>query len=131
LNGNDGTGAVGYGLCVCTFIKDFVRIDFEILITTAGTGANRFDFGINRDFVKTVTGYTGNITPLTGGIMTYYNSDWTVNTDLTAYGGTLEAHDQFWTPGRIYTTDMDYGAWASSNMTTGLRLVGTCFGSTS
>lgn len=131
MNGNDGTGVAGYGLCTCTFIKDFVRIDFEILITVAGTGTNRFDFGINRDFVKTMTGYTGNITPLTGGIMTFYNSDWTVNTNLNGYGGMFEAHEQFWTPGRIYTTGMDYGTWPANFMTEGMHLVGTCFGSTS
>ena len=103
------------------------RIDFNIRISVDETTPNVGTWGINRDYFTALTGKT--ITPLEGGVVTYYNNE-QIYASRVDFGGTFLVSGQFWKPARVYDDGgvKKVGGWVSSNFASGQRFIGTCYG---
>jgi hypothetical protein len=129
------SGVRGIGTATITIEPEgLAKIDFVITISTSGRSDSQHDYhyGINRDQFVAIDSGIPYITPLTGGTITFYNQNGTLNTELTGYGGTFTGLDNFWQPCRVYQQNGEHGglcgAWQQSMLTEGMRMVGTCYG---
>lgn len=126
LNALSGT-LRGFGSAAVYMQGGIARIDFNIKIGVDETVANVGTWGINRDYFAALTGKT--ITPLEGGVVTYYNNE-QVYTNRMDFGGTFLTSNQFWKPARVYDDNgtKKVGGWNSNVFASGDRFIGTCYG---
>lgn len=99
-------------------------IHVHVLISTAGS-SDTFAYGVNRDAFTAICGKT--ITPIAGGIATFYTPAGQINGDLTGYGGTWTVNSQFWTPARNYDWT-SVGGWPANQFTASNRIEGVLYG---
>ena len=125
-NCDGDSSSCGYGtVSVILFTNGLAQIDYSYKITN-GSSVPTFLHGLNRDYLTSTCGVT--ITPVSGGIVSYYGSNGAIATTLQSFGGTHQAQYQFWSPARIYELPNAVGGWASTELSTGLILTGTCYG---
>lgn len=126
LNALNGT-LRGFGSAMVTMSGGIARIDFNLKISVDESGAGVTTFGINRDYFTALTGKE--ITPLAGGVVTYYNNE-QVYANRVDFGGTFMQNGQFWQPARVYDDNgtKKVGGWSSHNFASGQRFIGTCYG---
>ena len=129
-NSATGDTIMGHGTATVDIAPNGIaRIDFSIQVTTAGTNRSQFTHGLNRDLMTDFNGNIPRITPIDGGICTFYNADGTMNLGQMGYGGVMRATQQFWNPARIYQPDGgDIGGWEETQFAVGYRIIGTCYG---
>jgi len=127
LLNTDGGTLRGFGSAMVTLCDGIARIDFNILISVDETVTGINTWGINRDYFTALTGKT--ITPIAGGVVTYYNSE-QIYTSRMDFGGTFQVTSQFWKPARVYDDNgtKKVGGWTSGHFTSGQRMIGTCYG---
>lgn len=113
------------GIVTCTYqMNDIMQLDFNIKITTAGTVASGVDCGISRNLIRQLNADIPIITPMDGGKLEIYTSSGAL---MTSYiGGTLVANDTLWQP--AYISGGTITGLDESELTSGLTLVGTCYG---
>ena len=126
LNVMNGT-LRGWGSAVIHMQNGIARIDFNVKIGVDETVSNVGTWGINRDYFTALTGKT--ITPLEGGVVTYYHNE-QIYTNRIDFGGTFLVSGQFWKPARVYDDNgtKKVGGWVSSNFASGDRFIGTVYG---
>lgn len=99
-------------------------IHVSALVSTAGS-SDTYAYGVNRDAFTAICGKT--ITPIAGGIATFYASAGTIHGDLTGHAGTWTANGQFWTPARNYD-GTSLGAWPARQFSASSRIEGVLYG---
>lgn len=106
------------------------RIDFVFKITTAGTAASNFNWGISTALLKAINSDIPNITVTYGGYAVYLNSNGTKDDSLNNYGGhaTGSSDGSRWTFGRIYQATGEYGGWNSAKFPVGTFVYGCAIG---
>lgn len=126
LNALSGT-LRGFGSAAVYMQGGIARIDFNIKIGVDETVSNIGTWGINRDYFIALTGKT--ITPVEGGVVTYYNNE-QVYANRMDFGGTFLTSSQFWKPARVYDDNgtKKVGGWNSNAFSSGDRFIGTCYG---
>lgn len=118
-----GASIVADGMVTCTYeINDVMRLEYNIKITTAGTGSGAY--GISPTLLRSLNADIPYITPVSGGSMQAY----TANGALIVgnIGASMVAQNGLWTPSRLLNDVQT--AYAESAMTSGLTLIGTCYG---
>lgn len=117
----------GFGSATVYMQNGIARIDFNIKVSVNETVSNVGTWGINRDYFTALTGKT--ITPLEGGVVTYYNNE-QIYASRVDFGGTFLVTGQFWKPARVYDDNgtKKVGGWNSNVFASGDRFIGTCFG---
>lgn len=119
----DGTSVAGDGIVTVTYeMNDIVRLDFNLKITTAGTGTSAF--GISPTLLRTLNADIPSITPVDGGTLQIHSSTGTLDTSLI--GPTLKADNGLWTPASIASGQIT--ALTEADMTAGMVITGTCYG---
>lgn len=118
-----GTAVQCDGIVTCTYqMNDIMQIDFNIKITTAGSGSSAY--GISRNLLRQLNADIPIITPMDGGKLEVYTSAGALVT--SRIGQTFMANDALWQPAHISGGAIT--GLAESVMTSGLTLVGTCYG---
>lgn len=111
------------GIVTCTYqMNDIMQLDFNLKITTAGSGSS--DFGISRNLIRQLDANIPIITPMDGGKLEIYTSSGALVTSNV--GGTFMANGALWQPAHISGGAIT--GITESEMTSGLTLVGTCYG---
>lgn len=122
-NVTNGTRIVSNGTVTCTYkMNDIMQIDFNIRITTSGSGSS--EYGISRNLLRQLNAEIPVITPLDGGTIQIFNSSGNLVT--TYIGATFAASGVYWKPSYVSSgaiTDIPESA-----LTSGMTLVGTCYG---
>lgn len=118
-----GTSIVTDGIATCTYcLNDVIRIDFNIKVTTAGSGSA--SFGISRDLLRQLNSEIPIITPLNGGTVHILDASGSL------LGGqicsSLKADGNYWHPARVYNSNLVNVDEASFGVD--CILVGTCYG---
>lgn len=119
----NGTSVIADGMVTCTYeMNDIMRIEYNIKITTAGTGSGAY--GISPTLLRSLNADIPYITPISGGSMQAY----TANGALIVgnVGASMLAQNGLWTPSRLLNDVQT--AYAESAMTSGLTFIGTCYG---
>lgn len=125
-NCDGDSSSCGYGtVSVILFANGIAQIDYSYKITNNGS-VSTFLCGLNRDFLTSTCGVT--ITPISGGVVSYYTSDGVIAADLQGYAGTHQAKNQFWDPARIYSLPGTVGGWNVTDLRVNIVLIGTCYG---
>ena len=118
-----GTAVQCDGIVTCTYqMNDIMQIDFNINVTTAGSGSA--DYGISRNLIRQLNADIPIITPIDGGKLEIYTSSGALSTSYI--GSTLLANGALWQPAHISNGAIT--GIAESAMTSNLTLVGTCYG---
>lgn len=119
----DGTSIAGDGVVTVTYeMNDVVRLDFNLTVTTAGTGTS--PFGISPTLLRTLNADIPTITPVDGGTMQIVTSLGSI--DLSHIGPTMKADNGLWTPASIVSGDIT--ALTEAELTAGMVITGTCYG---
>lgn len=117
-----GTSVVGNGTVTLTYkFNDIMQIDFNIKITTAGSGSNAY--GISTSLLRTLNAEIPSLTPMDGGTLQVFTASGALNTAYT--GASFIANGAYWQPS--YVSANTATAIAESGMTTGITLIGTCY----
>lgn len=118
-----GTSVVGTGTATLTHqINDVMQVDFNLKITTSGSGSSAY--GISTSLLRTINAEIPALTPMDGGKLQIYNSSGAL---LTTYvGASFLANGAYWQPS--YVSSGALTAINESVMTSGITLVGTCYG---
>ena len=118
-----GTAVQCDGIVTCTYqMNDIMQLDFNLKITTAGSGSA--DYGISRNLLRQLNADIPIITPMDGGKLEIYTSAGALVT--SHIGSTFLANGALWEPAHISVGAIT--GLAESAMTSGLTLVGTCYG---
>ena len=136
---NDSAGRVtGYGVVTVTKLTGaVVAIDFAMAITSndlTGT-ADHVSWGLNRNLIKSLIDSTYSIssptiTPIDGGVITYYRIDGTLYTEAMDQGGTAIAFGNYWLFSRAYN-NTSRGGWPSAAFPVDCRMTGRIYGTIS
>ena len=119
----DGTSVEVDGIVTVTYqMNEVARLDFNLKVTTAGTGTS--DFGISPTILRSLNADIPTITPVDGGTMQIYTSAGAL--DITALGATMLESNGLWTPSKIVSGVIT--ALTEADMTAGITIVGTCYG---
>ena len=111
------------GVCTQSYtLNEVARIDFDLIIKTAGTGTN--SFGISRALMRQLNEEIPIITPLSGGSVRVFNASGVL---VNSLGVSMQALNDLWTP-VIFDAYGDPQAITEDLMTVGLRITGTCYG---
>ena len=117
-----GTSIQANGIVTCTYqMNDIMRVDFNLMITTAGTGTGAY--GISPTLLRSLNPNIPKITPISGGNATVFGISRVVAGNI---GGSMVAQNGLWTPSRIISgveEPFNESIWAADYM-----LVGTCYG---
>lgn len=117
-----GTSIQANGIVTCTYqMNDIMRVDFNLMITTAGTGTGAY--GISPTLLRSLNPNIPKITPISGGNATVFGTSRVVAGNV---GGSMLAQNGLWTPSRIISgmeEPFNESIWAADYM-----LVGTCYG---
>lgn len=116
----------GIGSVDIALINGIAVIEFDIKITSAGSGGDVFSYGITKSVIQSLDNTLPNIIPIAGGHWTC-----TAGGATTDYGSYFEINStNYWLPARYYTTDGAIGGWSCAAFNAaGARLTGTCYGS--
>lgn len=118
-----GTAVACNGTVSCTYqMNDIMRLDFNIKITTAGSGSSAY--GISRNLIRQLNAEIPVITPISGGQLQIFSSAGALSTSYI--GASLVANGDVWTPAMVSNGAL--AAIAESSMTANITLVGTCYG---
>lgn len=118
-----GTSVIADGMVTCTYeMNDIMRIEYNIKITTAGTGSGAY--GISPTLLRSLNADIPYITPISGGSMQVYTTSGAFI--VGNVGASMLAHNGLWTPSRLLNDVQT--AYAESAMTSGLTFIGTCYG---
>lgn len=122
---------IGYGDAMVTVTGKLVTVDFEGLISTAGTVARLYDVGVQVANLRTINTYIPEFRVENSGIIHYFNSSGALDVDKEGYAGDAMINTALnaWTFGRMYTPDGNLGAWADAGFYSGLHIMGTLYGS--
>ena len=119
----DGTSVECDGIVTATYeMNDVIRLDFNLTVTTAGTGSSAF--GISPTLLRTLNPDIPVITPVDGGTLQIITAVGTV--DLSRYGTTMKADNGLWTPASIVSGNIT--ALTETDMAAGIVLTGSCYG---
>lgn len=119
----DGASVECDGVVTCTYqFNDIVRIDFNLKVTAAGSGAD--PYGISVNALRQINADIPNITPMTGGTVQIYGTTGSLSASLV--GATLLANDDTWQP--AYVSSGSLVGVTEQNMTLNTTFVGTCYG---
>ena len=119
----DGSSVECDGIVTATYeMNDVIRLDFNLTVTTAGTGSSAF--GISPTLLRTLNPDIPVITPVDGGTLQIITAVGTV--DLSRYGTTMKADNGLWTPASIVSGNIT--ALTEANMAAGIVLTGSCYG---
>lgn len=111
------------GIVTCTYqVNEVMRLDFSIKVTTAGTGNG--DYGISPSLLRTLNPDIPVIAPISGGTMQIFSSSGALLHNLI--GASMIAQNGLWTPSRLVSGVET--AFNESGMSSGITLVGTCYG---
>ncbi|MBQ9613959.1 MAG: hypothetical protein IJV14_15450 [Lachnospiraceae bacterium] len=111
------------GVCTQSYtLNEVAQIDFDLIITTAGTGNN--SFGISRALMRQLNEEIPVIDPLPGGTVRAYSASGALLNDR---GVTMQVVDGLWTPAAFDPSE-DMQPVPEGLMTAGIRLSGTCYG---
>lgn len=118
-----GTSIVVDGIVTVTYqLNDIARLDFQLQVTTAGSGSA--DFGISRALLRTLNPDIPLITPVDGGAIQIYTALGAIAT--TSIGTTMKANGNLWTPAKISSGAIT--ALNESAFSSGRIITGTCYG---
>ena len=119
----DGTSIECDGIVTVTYeMNDVVRLDFNLTVTTAGTGTS--PFGISPAILRSLNADIPTIDPVDGGAMQIITALGAI--DTTKIGPTMIADNGLWTPANIVSGDIT--ALTEASMTAGMVITGTCYG---
>ena len=122
-----GSSVAAYGICrVELYPNGLAVVDFNLQFTAPGTTGD-FNWGLNRDILRTLNANIPIITPISG-TCSYYDANGIYSDGLSGYSGALTAINQFWAFGRLYDTAGNIGGWGASQMSAGIKVVGRCYG---
>lgn len=125
-NSDGDSSSAGYGTAtIILFANGLAQIDYSYKITSISS-ISTFLHGLNRDYLTSTCGVT--ITPMSGGVVSYYTSDGVIDASLQGYGGTHQNNYHFWTPSRIYELPNAVGGWSTTDLRANIILTGTCYG---
>ena len=133
---NEKTGpGIATGVATVVLNGGMALIFFDAQITTLPSISDKvklFTFGINIDHLRSMNSSIPFITPLTGGVINYTNSDGTVQEYLRGFGGCFQARNDNseadFLPARIYTTNGDIGGWGGESLQDTIRMSGVAIG---
>ena len=118
-----GTSVQCNGIVTVTYqMNEIARIDFQLSITTAGTGSG--DYGISRALLRTLNPDIPLITPVDGGSLQIYSALGAIST--SSIGTTMKANGNLWTPAKIESGAI--AQIAESSLSAGRVITGTCYG---
>lgn len=118
-----GTAIVVDGIVTCTYqMNEVMRLDFQLTITTSGSGSGTY--GVSPTLLRTLNANIPKITPISGGVVQLFSNSGALNTNNI--GGSMIAKNGLWTPARLVSNVMT--AWPEQALSSGIKLVGTCFG---
>lgn len=118
-----GETVTGKGLCTQTYLlNDLAQIDFDIEITTTGTGSA--PFGISRALLRQINEEIPVITPMPGGRVSVYSAEGVLLPNL---GYCMGPYTGTWAP-MIINSDNELQPIEENLFTAGMRLSGTCYG---
>jgi hypothetical protein len=103
-------------------MNDIMQIDFNLRITTSGSGTDAY--GISRDALRQLNADIPIITPIDGGKLQIFNSNGAL--DTSHIGTTFIANGNVWQPAHVSS-----GAPVAideSSVATNMTLTGTCYG---
>ncbi len=119
----NGASIVTDGIATCTYcLNDVMRIDFNIKVTTAGSGSA--SFGLSRDLLRQLNAEIPVITPLDGGNLQIIDSSGLML--VSHIGSSFKADGNYWHPAHVSGS-----ALANINesvFVANTTLVGTCYG---
>lgn len=119
----EGTSIECDGIVTVTYcMNDIARLDFQLIITIAGTGTG--DFGISRSLLRSLNPDIPVITPVDGGAIQIFSSSGAIST--SSVGTTMKANGNLWTPSKIDSGVIT--ALSELSMTSGRVITGTCYG---
>jgi hypothetical protein len=122
-NITDGTSIVTSGIATCTYAVNLVmRIDFNIKVTTAGSGSA--SFGISRDKLRQLNADIPVITTMSGGNLQIFNASGALV--ASHVGGSFIADGSYWHPAHVSGSSL--AKINESAMAVNYTLVGTCYG---
>ena len=133
---NEKTGpGIATGVATVVLNGGMALIFFDAQITTLPSISDKvklFTFGINIDHLRSMNSSIPFITPLTGGVINYTNSDGTVQEYLRGFGGCFQARNDNseadFLPARIYTTNGYIGGWGGESLQDTIRMSGVAIG---
>lgn len=118
-----GTALVVSGICTCTYkFNDVMQIDFNLKVTTAGSGSS--DYGISPTLLRTLNSNIPYLTPVEGGTLQIFNSSGALQTGYV--GASFTVASGYWKPS--YVSSGSLTAIDESAFTSGMTLIGTCYG---
>lgn len=119
----DGTSVKCNGNVTCTYqMNEVMRLDFNIKITTAGSGTAAF--GISPSLLRQLNSAVPVITPINGGTLQIFTSAGALSSSYV--GATMVASGGFWCP--AYMNSSTLTNINESAMAANLTLIGTCYG---
>ena len=114
----DGASVACDGSVTVTYqMNDVVRLDFQLTITTAGTGSS--DYGISPALLRVLEPDIPTIEPVDGGTLQIISPTGTSVGTMVASGG-------LWTPAEVVSGTVTL--IAESSLSAGIIITGTCFG---
>ena len=117
-----GTAVVGTGTATLTYkMNELLRIDFNIQITTAGSGTSTY--GISTALLRTLSDEIPSLTPISGGVLNVFNSSGALTNLL---GASFLADGSYWKP--AYVNNGVLTGINESSFSSGMTLSGTCYG---
>lgn len=124
---SDGSDPIeGYGIALISVLGATAKIDFDVSITTAGTSTTNVSYGLLTSLLE--QGGAPEITPQ--GIFSpaiFFRGEGLYSA-ANGYAGSMYGVSTGWRPGRIYTTNGDYGDWGTNTFAVGDRITGTVYG---
>ncbi len=118
----------GYGRATVTLKEGIAEIKFSARIHT-NTMTSTFSWGLNRDLLRTLIPSLPQITPIsTNSNLIFFTPTGAAYIDNMGYGAMASGENQFWIPGRMYTTDGDTGIWGSDQFPINSYITGTVYG---
>ena len=125
----DGGDLHGGGTATVTIEPSgLARIDFNFKITQTGTKEDFYAWGLNRDMLSERNKNIPVITPISGGVLSVYDTNGVLLRDKIGFGGFMEGVSQFWCPSRVWQYDGSIGKWPETEFQEGMQLMGTCYG---
>ena len=118
-----GTAIVANGTATLTYcMNDIMRIDFNIKVTTAGSGSA--SFGLSRDLLRQLNAEIPVITPLDGGNLQILGTNG--NMLVSHIGSSFLADGNYWHPAHVSGSSL--AKINESAMAVNYTLIGTCYG---
>lgn len=103
------------------------KIDFAIKISTSGSSASVFAWGIDPNLLHSLNNNIPVITP-GHGTCQYYTSTGSISTAKQGYGGGVFPSSNYWSFGRVYQTDGAFGGWPANQFAADQMIYGTAWG---